>query len=58
MYGVLFVCSAVVLIGLIVAIVFATPTARLRRRLKKTHSRIISKSERPSVKFSVKTPKK
>ena len=31
--------------------------ARLRRRLRKTHSRIVSKSERPSVKFSVKPPK-
>jgi hypothetical protein len=58
MHGVLFVCSAVALIGLIVAILFVSPTARLRRRLKKTHGRIVSKSERPSVKFSVKTPKK
>ena len=34
-----------------------SPSARLRRRLRKTHSRIVSKSRQPSVKFSVKTPK-
>ena len=33
------------------------PTARLRRRLRKTHSRIVSKARQPTVKFSVKTPK-
>ena len=33
------------------------PGARLRRRLRKTHSRIISKARQPTVKFSVKTPK-
>jgi hypothetical protein len=42
---------------LLVAVYRFAPGARLRRRLKKTHSRIISKSDRPSVKFSVKTPK-
>jgi hypothetical protein len=34
-----------------------SPDARLRRRRRKSHSRIVSKSSRPSVKFSVKTPK-
>jgi len=50
-------------LGVAAVVVFLTvvprlsPTARLRRRLRKTHSRIISKSEHPSVKFSVKPPK-
>ena len=35
-----------------------SPGARLRRRLRKTHSRIVSKSRQPSVKFSVKPPRK
>jgi hypothetical protein len=34
-----------------------SPAARLRRRLRKTHSRIVSKTKEPTVKFSVKTPK-
>lgn len=34
------------------------PEARLRRRLRKTHSRIVSKARRPTVRFSVRTPKK
>jgi hypothetical protein len=34
-----------------------SPGARLRRRLRKTHSRIVSKARQPSVKFSVKPPK-
>jgi hypothetical protein len=34
-----------------------SPSARLRRRLRRTHSRIISRAQRPSVKLSVKPPK-
>jgi hypothetical protein len=31
--------------------------ARLRRRRRKSHSRLISKADRPSVRFSVRPPK-
>jgi hypothetical protein len=48
----------------VVAAVFAItiffrfyPQARLRRRLRKTRNRIVSKSRGPSIKFSVKPPK-
>ncbi|MFO1475470.1 MAG: hypothetical protein U1F98_02320 [Verrucomicrobiota bacterium] len=34
-----------------------TPHARIRRRLRKTHRRLISRSHRPSVQLSVKTRK-
>jgi hypothetical protein len=52
-----------VIVGLIavgIVITFAsqlTPDARMRRRRRKSHSRIVSKSTRHSVKFSVKPPK-
>jgi hypothetical protein len=51
------VIGAAAIVVLLVAAARLTPSARLRRRLRKTHSRIVSKSERPSVKFSVKPPK-
>jgi len=31
--------------------------ARLRRRRRKSHSRVISKTNRPTVRFSVRPPK-
>ncbi len=34
-----------------------SPEARLRRRRRKSHSRIVSKSRHPTVKFSVRPPK-
>jgi hypothetical protein len=49
--------GAVAIAALLIVAARLTPSARLRRRLRKTHSRIVSKSERPSVKFSVKPPK-
>ena len=50
--------AGLVALGLLLfVLVFLSPTARLRRRLKKTHSRIVSKAQRPTVKFSVKPPK-
>ena len=50
---------AIVAIAFLLALAFQlSPTARLKRRLKKTHSRIKSKTSRPTVKFSVKVPKK
>ena len=33
------------------------PQARLRRRLRKTRNRIVSKTRGPNIKFSVKPPK-
>ncbi len=36
---------------------FLSPDARLRRRRRKSNRRVISRSNRPSVKFSVKPPK-
>ena len=51
------VLLAIFAIVVVLAWVFFSPPARLRRRLRKTHSRIVSKTQRPSVKFSVETPK-
>jgi hypothetical protein len=34
-----------------------SPNARLRRRRRKSHARVVSKSGRASVRFSVKSPK-
>jgi hypothetical protein len=45
-------------IGLAVAsVMLLSSEARLRRRRRKSPSRIISKTNRPSVKFSVRPPK-
>ena len=53
-WGVIAVAAVVVLLVILSRL---SPNARLRRRLRKTHSRIVSKSREPSVKFSVKPPK-
>jgi hypothetical protein len=53
-WGILGMIAVVLLLGLFLSL---SPNARLRRRLRKTHSRIISKAPRPSVKLSVKPPK-
>jgi hypothetical protein len=51
------------IVGVIVAVFALTlffkvyPQAKLRRRLRKTRNRIVSKSQSPSIKFSVKPPK-
>ena len=45
---------------MVLAAVFAfqwSATARLRRRRRKSHGPIISKSKRPMVRFSVRRPK-
>jgi hypothetical protein len=45
-------------LGLVVAsVMLLSSDARLRRRRRKSHSRLISKASRPSVKFSVRPPK-
>jgi hypothetical protein len=51
------VLGVAVVVGLLVMVSRLSRNARLRRRLRKTHSRIVSKSRQPAVKFSVKTPK-
>ena len=48
---------AVVAIGIWAASGFFSRDARLERRRRKSHSRIASKTNRPSVQFSVKPPK-
>jgi hypothetical protein len=50
--------AGLIAVGIVITLAFQlSPDARLRRRRRKSHSRIISKSGRPTVKFSVKTPK-
>jgi hypothetical protein len=49
--------GAAALVVFLMAIARFSPSARLRRRLRKTHSRIASKAHEPAVKFSVKPPK-
>ena len=39
------------------AVRFLSPEARLERRRRKSNARIVSKVKRPTVKFSVRTPK-
>ncbi len=49
---------AFIAVGCIVAVVFHfNSEARVRRRRRKSHSRLVSKSRQPTVKFSVKVPK-
>jgi hypothetical protein len=51
------VAAAITVALLLIMLPRLSPNARLRRRLRKTHSRIVSKGRQPSVKFSAKTPK-
>jgi hypothetical protein len=43
---------------LLAGIGFYSPEARMRRRRRKNHGRLISKGNRASVRLSVKPPKK
>ncbi len=52
-----FVLVAVFALGLALWFSALSPTAKLRRRGRKSHSPIISKSRTPMVKFSVRPPK-
>jgi hypothetical protein len=56
--GWLWAILALLAVAVLVTTVLLSPNARLRRRRRKTHSRIVSTAQRPSVKFSVKRPKK
>jgi hypothetical protein len=49
---------AVIALGLWLGLSFLSPQARLERRRRKSHSRVIPKVNRPMVRFSVRTPKK
>ena len=54
----LFVLIALIAAGVWVGLGLFSRDARLERRRRESHSRIVSKSDRPMVRFSVKTPKK
>ena len=50
---------ALIVVGLIGVLLFQlSPDARLRRRRRKSHARIVAKSRRPMVRFSVRPPRK
>ena len=53
----LFVLLAIVGLGGALALAAFSPAAKLRRRRRKSHSRIVSKSRRPMIRFSVRPPK-
>jgi len=55
-----FAGSLVAIIALCGLVLFAfqlSPEARLRRRRRKSHSRLVAKTRRPMVRFNVKGPK-
>lgn len=55
--GLLFLCAGIVVGGLGGCFVFLSRNTRLARRRRKSHSRVVSRSNRPMVRFSVKPPK-
>jgi len=57
-YFLLFWVIGLLAVGVWGASVFFSRDARLERRRRKSHSRIISKANRPTVRFSVRPPKK
>lgn len=56
-YLLLFWVIALVAVGIWAASAVFSHDARVERRRRKSHSRLISKANRPSVRFSVKPPK-
>ncbi len=48
----------VTLLICLAGLVVFSPSARLKRRLRKTHTRVVPKVNRRMVRFSVKPPKK
>ena len=47
-----------IVVGLIGVLLYQlSPDARMRRRRRKSHSRIVSKSRQPSVRFNTRLPK-
>jgi len=57
MYGKWIVLGGLALIVFGAAFVFFAPTAKLQRRRRKSHGRIVTKSNRPMVRLSVRPPK-
>jgi len=47
---------ALLVLGVLAGTGFFSREARLRRRRRKSHSRVISKTQRQSVRFSVRSP--
>jgi hypothetical protein len=54
----IFWLAGIILVAGWLATAYLSPNARLRRRRRKSHSRIVSKTNRPSVRFNVRPPKK
>jgi len=57
-YFVLFWVIGVIAVGVWAASSYFSRDARLERRRRKSHGRIISKANRRTVRFSVRVPKK
>ena len=47
-----------IVLGVWAGLAFLSPRARMERRRRKSHSRVMPKTNRPMVRFSVRTPKK
>jgi len=58
MRGEWFLIVAVIVFAVLAGGAWVSRKARLRRRRRKSHSRVVSKTTRPAVRFSVRTPKK
>ncbi len=56
-FRLLFWIVGVLALGVWAGFTFLSPKARLARRRRKSHSRIVSKANRPMVRFSVRPPK-
>ncbi len=56
-YWLLFWLVGIAAVGVWAGVSFFSREARLERRRRKSHSRIISKADRPTVRFSVRVPK-
>ena len=54
-WGLVFAAGVTSVILVVLAVRFSS-RARLRRRLRKTHGRVVSRARRPSVQLNVKTP--
>jgi hypothetical protein len=56
--GIMFWLIGLVMIGVWGGVALFSRGARMRRRRRKSHTRLTSKVNRPMVRFSVRTPKK
>ncbi|HTL58926.1 MAG TPA: hypothetical protein VL361_24780 [Candidatus Limnocylindrales bacterium] len=53
----LFWLAGVIVLGVWAGFSFFSPSAKLRRRRRKSHNRLESTANRPTVRFSVRSPK-